>query len=169
MVHVEKIFAGYVSDIDKAAWKRVLLHIISTFEDNKKKGKQESVFYRPSWFDNDLFLPIFEFKIDKSNSGWEIQVAKTSKQLKFKSVDKVPVAGYWGLLCCLNITDKSTDIKALFGYKDKVPVVKVRESTSNTTKAKGEDKKGKRKADDMEPEEIQSPIVDVLGYLGAKE
>lgn len=94
MVHVEKIFAGYVSDIDKAAWKRVLLHIISTFEDNKKKGKQESVFYRPSWFDNDLFLPIFEFKIDKSNSGWEIQVAKTSKQLKFKSVDKVPVAGY---------------------------------------------------------------------------
>lgn len=93
MSTVEKIFEGYTSDVDKSLWKRVLKYIITTFDENKKKGKQESVFYRPSWFDEDLFLPIFEFKVEKSNSGWEIQVAKTNKVIKFKYADKASIEG----------------------------------------------------------------------------
>ena len=89
----EKIFAGYTSDVDKNAWRRVLSHLFNTFEANKKKEKQESIFYRPSWFDGDLFLPLFELKVGKSGAEWQVQVVKTTRQLKFKQVTEVKVDG----------------------------------------------------------------------------
>ena len=56
------------------------------------------------------------------------------------------------------------DIKNLFGYKDKVPVMSVSVPAAKIVKKEDKKGKGKRTHEEVEPEDIPAPAIVVLDY-----